>query len=102
VQGDAITQSARTGLGLSADGRQLLLLTLDRRIDFSAPGGLVGATAWEVGAVLQGFGAWDGLNLDGGSSTQMAWWNQAAGQAQLLNAPLLERYVGQSLGVGYW
>lgn len=102
VQGDAITQSARTGLGLSADGRQLLLLTLDRRIDFSAPGGLVGATAWEVGAVLQGFGAWDGLNLDGGGSTQMAWWNPTAGQAQLLNAPLQERYVGQSLGVGYW
>lgn len=102
VQGDAITQSARTGLGLSADGRQLLLLTLDRRIDLGAPGGLVGATAWEVGAVLQGFGAWDGLNLDGGGSTQMAWWNPAAGQAQLLNAPLQERYVGQSLGVGYW
>lgn len=102
VQGDALTQSARTGLGLSADGRQLLLLTLDRRLDLSAPGGLVGATAWEVGAVLQGFGAWDGLNLDGGGSTQMAWWNPAAGQAQVLNAPLQERYVGQSLGVGYW
>lgn len=102
VQGDALTQSARTGLGLSADGRQLLLLTLDRRIDLGAPGGLVGATAWEVGAVLQGFGAWDGLNLDGGGSTQMAWWNPVAGQAQVLNAPLQERYVGQSLGVGYW
>ena len=46
--------------------------------------------------------AWDGLHLDGGGSTQMAWWNPVAGQAQVLNAPLRERYVGQSLGVGYW
>jgi len=42
------------------------------------------------------------FNLDGGGSTQMAWLNPVAGQAQVLNAPLQERYVGQSLGVGYW
>lgn len=94
-------QNARTGLGLSADRRYLYLMAIDRAIDFSLPGAIRGATIFDVGQFLLGFGAANGINLDGGGSTQMAWWNPAASSAQLLDAPLAERYVGNSLGVYY-
>jgi hypothetical protein len=48
-------------------------------------------------------GSYTGMNLDGGGSTAMAWWNPTTGSAELLNAPLggVERFVGTNLGVVY-
>jgi hypothetical protein len=105
VRGDRVIQNARTGLGMSNDGRYVVLMTVDRQIDPTKPllpsPTYIGATDWDVGQLLQGFGASNGLNLDGGGSTQMAWWNSASQQAELLNAPLAERSVGHSIGVVY-
>jgi hypothetical protein len=54
-----------------------------------------------VGTILKGFGSSMGINVDGGGSTQLAWWNPTTNQAELLSNPLAERYVGASLGVIY-
>jgi len=105
VRGDRVIQNARTGLGMSSDGRYVVLMTVDRQIDPTKPllpsPTYIGATDWDVGQLLQGFGASHGLNLDGGGSTQMAWWNSASQQTELLNSPLAERSVGHSIGVVY-
>ena len=94
--------NARTGLGLSADRRYLYLMTVDRTLRNLTPT-YWGASFNDVGALLSGFGASRGLNLDGGGSTQIAWWDPATASAQLLNAPLfgIERHVGSNLGIVY-
>jgi hypothetical protein len=95
--------NARSGLGLSRDNRFLTLLTVDRSLrSFSGPT-YWGAGIRDVGSLLSGFGSYTGLNLDGGGSTQMAWWDPISQSAQLLNAPLfgLERHVGSNLGIVY-
>jgi exopolysaccharide biosynthesis protein len=57
----------RTAYGLSQDGRYLILLTIDgRQNDFSD-----GALDWETAEFLMLFGAWNGMNMDGGGSTCM-------------------------------
>lgn len=72
----------RTGYGLSENRRLLYLMTIDGR-RFSSQG----ATVSEVGQWLAFFGADDGLNMDGGGSTTLAWWNPALNDAELLNVP---------------
>jgi len=101
VQGDAITQNARSALGLSADRRHLMLVTVDRQQAGIVPGNWFGATDQDMGLILRGLGARNGLLLDGGTSSQLAAWNPSLAQAELLNAPQVERFVGSSLGVLY-
>lgn len=100
---DAVNkQNARSALGLSSDRRYLTMLTVDRAPTAQA-NVWKGATDYDVGVILKGFGASNGINLDGGTSSQMAWWNASNNQAELLSAPAfgLERFVGASLGVVY-
>ena len=95
--------NARSGLGMSRDNRFLTLLTVDRSLrSFSGPT-FWGAGIRDVGTLLSGFGSYSGMNLDGGGSTAMAWWNPTSQSTQLLNAPLfgLERHVGSNLGIVY-
>jgi len=95
--------NARSGLGLTRDNRFLTLLTVDRSLrSFGGPT-YWGAGIKDVGTLLSGFGSYKGMNLDGGGSTQMAWWNPTSQSAQLLNAPLFgqERHVGSNLGIVY-
>jgi exopolysaccharide biosynthesis protein len=99
VTGDTTLQNARSGLGLSADRRYLTLVAVDRLPNPNQPSGWQGATDFDMGQILRGFGAADGMLLDGGGSTQLAWWNGDLAQAELLSNPLSERYVGSSLGV---
>ncbi|MFO0905673.1 MAG: phosphodiester glycosidase family protein [Pirellulales bacterium] len=76
----------RTGIGLSADGRYLLLVVIDGRQPNS-----LGATTPELGRWLLQFGAWRGINMDGGGSSTLAWWNPAAEEderCELLNRPV--------------
>ncbi len=101
VTGDNTLQNARSGLGLSADRRYLTLVAVDRLPNASQPSGWQGATDFDMGQILRGFGAARGMLLDGGGSTQLAWWNGSLAQAELLSNPLFERYVGSSLGVTY-
>jgi len=57
----------RTGFGLSQDNRYLIMITIDgRQQDFSD-----GALDWETAQFLLLFGAWHGMNVDGGGSTCM-------------------------------
>ena len=53
-----------------------------------------GATTSEVGAWLKHFGAHTGINMDGGGSTTMAWWNpdgSGTNKSELLNFPVARR-----------
>ena len=95
--------TARTALGISSDGRYLYLMTVDRSPSSSSPTGYWGSTIGDVGGLLYSFGASSGLNLDGGGSTQMAWWDSTSNSAQLLNSPMfaVERFVGSNLGIVY-
>ena len=56
----------RTAFGLSEDNRYLFLVTIDGRT-----GGTQGALDWETAEFLLLFGAWHGMNVDGGGSTCM-------------------------------
>jgi ABC-type multidrug transport system fused ATPase/permease subunit len=54
----------RTAFGLSQDNRYLIMITLDGRQNFSE-----GAFDYETAEFLLLFGAWNGMNMDGGGST---------------------------------
>lgn len=73
----------RTAFGLCEESRYLYWMTIDGRINLVIDGDsryLSGATLPEVGLLLQYVGAWDGLNMDGGFSTQMTTWDSGTGQ----------------------
>lgn len=89
--------AARSGLGLSQDGSFLYLMTIDKKTGKEKSDG---ATIAQVGQELFNLGAYDGINLDGGGSTQMAWWNPASASVQMLGGSD-SRYVGQHLGIYY-
>lgn len=80
----------RTGLGLSADGRWMLVLVVDGRRHSSQ-----GATTAELGTWLREFGAYDAINMDGGGSSTLAWWNPAGSEED--KTELLNRPVGNGL-----
>jgi len=95
-EGSSGSPEPRTGYGLSQDHRYLHIMTIDgRRTGYSD-----GATILEVGQWLSYFGSWQGVNMDGGGSTTLAWWNPNRSTAELLNRPSgSERAVGASLGI---
>lgn len=103
----------RTGLGLCREGRYLVIVVIDGRQPAS-----LGATTQELGEWLRFFGAHRGINMDGGGSTTLAWWDansQDEDKCKLLNSPVgngakmdrypaflfrpTERTVGNNLGV---
>jgi hypothetical protein len=94
----------RTGIGLSEDSRYVLLMVIDGRQTASQ-----GATWSEVGGWLQHFGAYNGINMDGGGSTTLARWDPNAigdARAVLMNNPVgsgsilgTERWNGNNLGI---
>jgi exopolysaccharide biosynthesis protein len=84
----------RTAIGLTWDHRYLIMITIDgRQPDYSD-----GATFWETAQWLIRFGAYNGLNLDGGGSTHM-WISNGDGGAIVLNSPSEDRAVGSHLGI---
>jgi hypothetical protein len=90
--------TARTAIGLSRDGRTLTLFTVDVR------DGSAGMRLGEVAdMLLNDFGVWNAINLDGGGSTSIAVEDPATHRASLVNAPAdddpLGRAVGSSLAV---
>ena len=119
---DGVTQPSgadlhpRTGLGLSHDSRFLFFMIIDGRRK-SSPG----ATTQELGELLRQAGADDAINMDGGGSSTLAWWNEVSPQqdkCQLINQPVgnglrfetpaaeekyqpSERANGNNLGVYY-
>lgn len=88
----------RTAYGLSADRRYLYLLTLDGRLK----GISEGAGTKEAGEWLLHFGAWDGINMDGGGSTTLMTVRKDANgkmSAVRLNCGVYFRTVANSLGI---
>lgn len=57
----------RTGIGISKDGEELILVTIDGR-----GSSFKGVSQELFGAILRDLGAYNALNLDGGGSTTMA------------------------------
>ncbi len=85
----------RSALGLSQDGRYLILMTIDGR----QTGYSEGATSYEESEWLQRFGAYNGINLDGGGSTHLYMTESYGGPTYALNSPTENRRVGNHLGI---
>jgi phosphodiester glycosidase len=72
--------NARTVIGLSQDNRTLFLFTVDNA------GGSRGMTLGEIATLLiQDYGVYNALNLDGGGSTSMAIQDAATGTGRFVN-----------------
>ena len=61
----------RTAIGLSADGRWLYALVVDGR----QPGYSMGAEMSDLVKLMLAAGASDAINMDGGGSSTLAWWD---------------------------
>ena len=57
----------RTGFGVSKDGKYLICIVIDGR----QKGYSEGCTTLEVAQLLKYFGAWNGMNMDGGGSSTL-------------------------------
>lgn len=85
----------RTALGLGKDGSTLYIVVVDGR----QPGYSKGLRTSQVGSLLASYGAWDALNLDGGSSSTLV----IPSLGGLVNDPCFkkadERSVPNHLGI---
>jgi hypothetical protein len=98
--GDGKSVHPRSAVGISKDGRYLYLVAIDGR----QPGYSEGATLYETAEWLKQFGAYNGLNLDGGGSTTLVRSDNHNGVIVLnrpihLNKPGNQRIVGNNLGI---
>ena len=93
----------RTAFGLSQDNRYMIWVTIDgRQQDFSD-----GALDWETADFLLLYGAWEGMNLDGGGSTCMVKANECGQPVDInqnsfqfaVGRPGSQRPIGCNLGV---
>ena len=71
----------RTAYGLSADRRYLYLIVIDGRQKKWS----LGAKGSETGAFLLEAGAWDVINMDGGGSTTMCYWDKRKKKPVMVN-----------------
>lgn len=85
----------RTAAGVSADGRTLILATIDGR----QPEHSVGLTLPELAQLMIAHGAFDAVNLDGGGSTSLIF--EAAGSERVTNKPSEGKFraVANHLGI---
>jgi hypothetical protein len=87
----ALARNPRTAIGLSKDGRTLLLMVVDGR-----EGSAQGMTCRESARVLRALGAWNAINLDGGGSSAL-YLASAGGVVNHTGEP--ERPVVNHLGI---
>ncbi len=96
---EANSPNPRTAIGISEDRRYLILMTVDGR-----QAGSDGAVDSETADWLARFGAWDGLNLDGGGSSAMVK-ADCDGSPRQVNVPIdagvpgKERVIANNFGV---
>ena len=62
----ATGRQPRTAFGVSKDGNTAIFMVVDGR------GESIGATHWELGLLMQEYGAYEAMHLDGGGSSTMA------------------------------
>jgi hypothetical protein len=79
---DVTVRHPRSAVGLSADGRWLLMVAVDGRQEHSR-----GASYEELGLLMQSLGAFHALNLDGGGSTALVVRDPASGVFAVTNQP---------------
>ncbi|WP_225839391.1 phosphodiester glycosidase family protein [Streptomyces sp. NK08204] len=93
---DDRVSAVRTAVGLSNDGRRLLLLATD-----GAPAYRSGLTIAEVSWVMRKLGSYDAFSLDGGGSTEMVVRKPGARTVSVRNHPSTgaERPVPNGIGV---
>jgi exopolysaccharide biosynthesis protein len=86
----------RSVVASSKDGKQLFLVTVDGRQTSS-----IGMTQLELAQYMQGIGAWNALNLDGGGSTTMVARPLGDTSVQLMNSPSdgMTRAISTAIGV---
>ncbi len=90
----------RTAFGLSKDRRWLYLLAVDGR----QPGYSLGADMHDIVAMMKDAGAWDAMNMDGGGSTTLVYWDDAAGKPVVCNRHTDSGYtrpVGANMGIHF-
>ena len=78
-----VIRHPRSAVGLTADGRTLLLLTVDGRQE----GHSRGVTLAELAQLFQSLGADSAINLDGGGSSSMVVRDPATGVHTIANQP---------------
>ncbi|MEV8613601.1 phosphodiester glycosidase family protein [Amycolatopsis sp. NPDC051373] len=93
---DDTTLAPRTGVGFSADGKHLWLMTVDGRQADSR-----GMTEAELGRRLKALGADDAINLDGGGSSTLLARGEGEAAPSVRNAPSDggERLVPNGIGI---
>jgi hypothetical protein len=90
----------RTAIGLDQKMRQIIIVVVDGR----QPGYSEGATLPEMAGLLIEFGAYSGMNLDGGGSSTLVI-QGSNGKPEVLNRPIdlgipnRERTIGNQLGI---
>lgn len=89
---DFCHRNPRTAVGLSQDGKTLIVVVIDGRSTRS-----VGMSLPEEAALMVNLGAWRALNLDGGGSSAMF----VGAEGGVVNVPSdgTERKVGNHLGI---
>lgn len=86
---DAVDLHPRTGIGISRDGKSVIMMVIDGR------GKSLGATTKMLGDMLVYAGAWEGLNFDGGGSSTC--WTASHGVVNTCSDSGGERTVQNSL-----
>ncbi|GIF50118.1 calcineurin-like phosphoesterase family protein [Asanoa ferruginea] len=91
-----VTPEPRTAVGFSADGKKMIMLTVDGRQADSR-----GVTLTELGRLMASLGAHEALNLDGGGSSTLLARKPGAAAVRVENAPSdgSERPVPNGLAV---
>lgn len=90
----------RTAIGINKNGRWLYIIVIDGRQPFYSNG----ATFKELAEIIQDFGAFNAMALDGGGSSTMVMEDES-GNLVILNSPIdnyipgRERPVGNHLGI---
>ncbi|MDN5914739.1 MAG: phosphodiester glycosidase family protein [Pseudonocardia sp.] len=93
---DDTERAPRSAVGIGDGGRRVQLVTVDGRESTS-----VGVTLAQMSDLLAQLGATDGLNLDGGGSSTLAYAEPGAGKVSVVNNPSDDatRLVPNGLGV---
>lgn len=90
----------RTAIGISADGRWLYALVVDGR----QPGYSMGAEMSDLVKLMLAAGAADAINMDGGGSATLAWWDAEKGKPVIPNrhGPRFFGYRPVAMNLGFF